>query len=369
MTSASMAMPTRRVEVWFGGVAPQNRLTVFFRIFLAIPQLIVLLFLGIAAFFVVLIGWFGALFTGRLPEFAHKYMSGFIRWEIRVNAYLFLMTDSYPPFTFEDVEYPVRVIMPERGDLNRLTVLFRFFIALPALIFAQIVVNGLSSPLLFIMWIIVVVSGKMPVSLYPTYAALVRYQARFHSWYNMVTSEYSWGMLGDAVPPPQVSSPPPPGAFPGAAPTAAPQPPQDAPQPPQDAPQDAPPTAPPAQPFSYPAPGSTGAQAPTPPSYPPPQAPPPMPPPGPPGAMPPPTTWERSSTAASFDPLRPWSVLVLQGAARGWMIFAIVWGSLVTVGQVARDFGHKNNNTNNAQLNTVPADAGLIHVIQTPPGT
>ena len=75
MTSASMAMPTRRVEMWFGGIVPQSRLTVFFRIILAIPQFIVLLFLGIAAFFVVVIGWFGALFTGELPEWAHTYMA------------------------------------------------------------------------------------------------------------------------------------------------------------------------------------------------------------------------------------------------------------------------------------------------------
>ena len=53
MTNASMAIPTRRVDMWFAGTAPQNRLTVVFRIILAIPQLIVLDFLGIAAFVVV----------------------------------------------------------------------------------------------------------------------------------------------------------------------------------------------------------------------------------------------------------------------------------------------------------------------------
>ena len=49
MTNASLSMPTRRVEVWFSGTAPQRRATVLFRIILAIPQFIVLFFLGIAA--------------------------------------------------------------------------------------------------------------------------------------------------------------------------------------------------------------------------------------------------------------------------------------------------------------------------------
>src|SRR5271166_4698871 len=102
MTSASMPVPTRRVDLWYSGTAPQNRLTVLFRIILAIPQIFVLYILGIAAFVVVVIGWFAALFTGQLPSWAHTFLSGFIRWWTRVSAYLFLLTDAYPPFSFDD---------------------------------------------------------------------------------------------------------------------------------------------------------------------------------------------------------------------------------------------------------------------------
>ena len=212
MTSASMVMPTRRVEMWFGGTKPQRRVTVIFRLILAIPQFIVLFFLGIAAFFVLIVGWFGALFTGRLPEFAYSFLGGVIRWEIRVNAYLFLLTDDYPPFSLEDVEYPVRIILPAGGPLNRVSVFFRIILAIPASVFAQIVLNGLAFPLLFVMWIVVIVTGSMPPALYDAYSALLRYQARFHSWFTMITSEYAWGMFGDFVPPPASSTPPPIGA-------------------------------------------------------------------------------------------------------------------------------------------------------------
>ena len=40
----------------------------------------------------------------------------------------------------------------------------------------------------------------MPPSLYDTYSSLLRYLARLHAWFSMVTSEYAWGMLGDFVP-------------------------------------------------------------------------------------------------------------------------------------------------------------------------
>ena len=200
MTNPAMAVPGRRVELEFVGAAEQNRVTVAFRIILAIPQLIVLFFLSIAAFFVVVIGWFGALFTGQLPDWAHTFLGGVIRWSTRVGAYMFLLTDRYPPFSFDDMEYPVRPVLPEGGPLNRVTVLFRIFVAIPAFVFYQIVQNGLTFPLLIVMWFVVLFTGSMPASLYPTYMALLRYELRFHSWFAMITPEYAWGMLGDTVP-------------------------------------------------------------------------------------------------------------------------------------------------------------------------
>ena len=106
------------------------------------PAFIVLVVpLSWPVFFVLVIGWFGALFTGRLPEFAHTFLSGLIRWEIRVNVYMFLLTDQYPPFSLEDVEYPVRTFLPGRGPLNRSPSSSASFSAIPASVFSQIVIK------------------------------------------------------------------------------------------------------------------------------------------------------------------------------------------------------------------------------------
>jgi hypothetical protein len=67
---------------------------------LAIPHLIVLLFLWIAAFFVVIFAWFAILFTGRYPRGLFEFVVGVGRWTNRVTAYAFvLVTDQYPPFS------------------------------------------------------------------------------------------------------------------------------------------------------------------------------------------------------------------------------------------------------------------------------
>jgi hypothetical protein len=247
MTNAPTVVPGRRVEMWFAGTSAQNRWTVAFRAILAIPQFIVLYVLFIAFLFVMVIGWFAALFTGRLPEWVHTFLGGVIRWYTRVSAYVFLLTDSYPPFSLADVEYPVRPVLPARGPLNRVSVFFRIILVIPAAVFYEIVLNGLTFPLLFFMWIAVLIRGSLPPALYDAYGAFVRYQARLHSWFSMLTSEYAWGMLGDFVPPlpaASTASPPAASAPPPATPTAPPL--TKAPAQPPSA------QAPPAQPFAYP---------------------------------------------------------------------------------------------------------------------
>ena len=184
------------VLVAFAGPAPQSRLTVAFRIFLAIPQLIVLWLLGVAAGVITIIGWFGALFTGRLPVFAADFLTGYLRWLSRVYAYNYLLTDVYPPFTLDDADYPVRLaVMP--GQLNRLAVLFRFFLLIPCWIVQAVVSYGALTIFMFVTWLIVLVTGQMPDAIHQGLAAVLRYQVRTLGFATMLTSAYPGGLFGD----------------------------------------------------------------------------------------------------------------------------------------------------------------------------
>jgi uncharacterized protein DUF4389 len=69
---------------------------------LAIPHWFILGFLAIAVFFVTVFAWFAILFTGRYPRGAFDFVQGVLRWAARVEGYaLALVTDEYPPFSFE----------------------------------------------------------------------------------------------------------------------------------------------------------------------------------------------------------------------------------------------------------------------------
>src|SRR5690349_9107322 len=184
------------VLVAFAGSAPQSRLTVAFRLLLAIPQLIVLWLLGVAAGVITIIGWFGALFTGRLPVFAADFLTGYLRWLSRVYAYNYLLTDAYPPFTLDDADYPVRLAVTP-GRLNRLAVLFRFFLLIPCWIVQAVVSYGALTIFMFVTWLIVLVTGQMPDAIHQGLAAVLRYQVGTLGFATMLTSAYPGGLFGD----------------------------------------------------------------------------------------------------------------------------------------------------------------------------
>ena len=80
---------------------PRDRLTVGLRILLAIPHFIVLAFL--------LTAWWmhddrrvvPDPHHGRYPQGLYEFGVGALQWLIRVEAYLLLLVDEYPPFSFD----------------------------------------------------------------------------------------------------------------------------------------------------------------------------------------------------------------------------------------------------------------------------
>lgn len=73
----------------------------FVKALLLIPHLIVLYFVFIVA---GIAGWFAywaILFTGKYPEGIFDFVVGSIRWSMRTSAWIFSLTDEYPPFGFQ----------------------------------------------------------------------------------------------------------------------------------------------------------------------------------------------------------------------------------------------------------------------------
>ncbi len=68
--------------------------------FLAIPHLVILVVLNVAAVIAVVVSWIAILVTGRYPRALFRFVEGVLRWNNRVIGYaVTLVTDIYPPFS------------------------------------------------------------------------------------------------------------------------------------------------------------------------------------------------------------------------------------------------------------------------------
>src|SRR5581483_2881845 len=113
----------------------RSRLTVFFRLILAIPHLIWFFLWTVLIVVAAIVNWLISIFTGKPPGGLHRLMCGYVRYQAHLGAYLTLVANPYPGFTGEAGEYPIDVRLPEEPvTQRRWTILIRIFLAIPALL-------------------------------------------------------------------------------------------------------------------------------------------------------------------------------------------------------------------------------------------
>lgn len=224
MTADALNMPFAPIVV-ARYAEERSRLTVAFRLILAIPHLILLYFGVIITVILAVVGWFAALILGRLPKPIARFLSQFVLYFTRVIAYVWLLTNSYPPFNLERSDWDVDVELAP-GPLNRLAVLFRLILVIPVYLLSSIIAGGVSVCLFFI-WLILLFTGRMPRALFDAMTAVLRYQTRVVAYWLMLSSAYPTGLFGDgpeATPPPMPPDLPPPSEVPATSDAAPPPP-------------------------------------------------------------------------------------------------------------------------------------------------
>lgn len=182
------------VQAGFGAPERQSRWKIGFRFILAIPIDLWLFVLSIWGVFLIIIGWFCALVLGRLPFAIAQYLSNLIVRQTRANSYIYLMNDAYPPFSAK-ADFGVNVMIPIT-KVRRFAVLFRYILLIPAGLVQGLVTSGLSICSIFI-WLIVLVKGEMPLSLFGAIAAVLRFQARTSAYAMMLTGKYPGELFGE----------------------------------------------------------------------------------------------------------------------------------------------------------------------------
>jgi hypothetical protein len=157
---------------------------------LAIPHYIALVFLGIAAVFVVIISLFAVLVTGRYPMGMFDFMVGVHRWALRVTAYTDLMVDPYPPFSLQDdPTYPVRFDIAYPEHVNRWRPLLHWLLVIPYAIVAYFIL-ALARVVVFFAFFTILFARTYPEGMFKITLVALRWSARTSAYENWMVTKY-----------------------------------------------------------------------------------------------------------------------------------------------------------------------------------
>ena len=167
----------------------RTRLTVFFRLILAIPLFLWFTLWAVIATLALIVNWFATLAIGRSPDGLHGFLATFLRFTTHVRAYVLLIADPYPGFTGREGSYPIDLEIDPPEDQNRLTVFFRIILAIPALLLTNILSN-LSQLLAVFSWFIALVMGRVPEGLRNFAALALRFETQTYAYVLLLTGKY-----------------------------------------------------------------------------------------------------------------------------------------------------------------------------------
>jgi len=181
-----------------------SRVTVFFRLPLAIPHIVWLALWGVLAFFAAIAMWFATLFTGTPPAGLHRFLSRFIRQSLHVNAFLYLAANPFPGFVGEEGRYPLDLELPGPARQNRWKTGFRIFLAIPALCVNGALGWGLGVAAV-LTWFVAMATGAAPWGLRNFSAYALRYASQVNAYVLLITEAYPHASPLEGAAPAQLS--------------------------------------------------------------------------------------------------------------------------------------------------------------------
>jgi hypothetical protein len=170
-----------------------------------IPHFILLFCIGIWAAFLSIFTWIPVLLLGRFPGWGYRWIGGLLAWSIRVQAYLGLLTPTYPPFSLSGEGHPVTVRFDEGVRINRLWgipfvgILVRMLILIPHY-FVLSFLGILAAVLAAFAWVPVLVVGRQADVIYTIVGGYTRWTLRVSAYQMLMVDRYPPFSLGEDDP-------------------------------------------------------------------------------------------------------------------------------------------------------------------------
>lgn len=167
----------------------------FIKSLLALPHLIIINILGNLAFIVAYVGFFFVGFTGKMPDGLRSMLVATMRWSARTYAWMGALTDLYPPFVWEEDDYPARLTVgdapetPSRGLAWAGIFFIKFILLIPHIIALALIFIGV----FFAAWFgffKIAFTGQSSQGTHDFITGSIRWAMRASAWLYGLTDEY-----------------------------------------------------------------------------------------------------------------------------------------------------------------------------------
>jgi hypothetical protein len=184
-------LPSHPVRLELSDHVERSRLTVLFRVLLAIPHIVWLALWSMLVLVAMPVVWLIALVVGRVPSWLHRFIAAWVRYAMHVSAFLFVVGGPFPAFVGAAGTYPVDLAIDPPRRQRRTVTLFRLVLVVPALF--------LSGAYTAVVWLVAVlgwwaalITGRMPEGLRNLGAVSLRYTAQVNAYVFLLTDAYPY---------------------------------------------------------------------------------------------------------------------------------------------------------------------------------
>ena len=184
-------LPRHPVRMVVADDLERSRVTVLFRVLLAIPHFVWIVLWSVAVVFAAFAAWLAALVTGRVPAGLHRFLAAYVRYAVHLQAYVFVVGRRFPGFTGRP-GYGLDLEIDPPQPQRRLVTFFRLFLAIPALLLAS-ALTGVLFVAGFLGWWYALVRGRMPEGLRNLGAICIRYGEQASAYLLLLTDRYPYG--------------------------------------------------------------------------------------------------------------------------------------------------------------------------------
>ena len=162
--------------------------------YIILPHAFVLMFVGIWSAILTFISFWVILFTGRYPQSFFEFQVGLIKWNIRVNARMYNLSDGYPAFGINSSDEYTDFQMAYPESLSRGLAIVKLlfgviYVGIPhgfILVFRSL----WTQILVFISWWVILFTGSQPQSWHEFNVGTLRWSTRVNLYLSFMTDDY-----------------------------------------------------------------------------------------------------------------------------------------------------------------------------------